>query len=162
MEKYLAENNLMFLFAVLCLTIIILRVIKYLVTDYSRNKRFYTYIEENSYDPGMEETDDQGNPKYEIYVFDRSGDPNTPMVIPYKINHPYFINRWDVIFGVIFDKDKNRILLVDKNDEEGIVKYPFNSSKFEDGILISEVSFKGRSTELSIHLVPAGSSMPRP
>ena len=156
MEKYLAENNLMFLLAVLCLTFIILMVIKYLVTDYKRNKRFYDYIEENGYDPVINEGDDPSEPEYEIHIFDKSRKPgNDKMVIPYIANHPYYINNWGVIFAILTVKDHNKILLVDKNGE-GITSYPIVCEGSEDGISVKDVRYKRRSTDLVFYLLPPG------
>ena len=160
MEQYLGnlltDNNWIFLFAGIVLAIIIWKVIKYPVTDYKRNKRFYDYVEENGYDPVINEGDDPSEPEYEIHIFDKSRKPgNDKMVIPYIANHPYFINNWGVIFAILTDKDHNKILLVDKNGE-GITSYPIVCEGSEDGISVKDVRYKRRSTDLVFYLLPPG------
>ena len=162
MADLVRQNNLIIILVVIGLFFVFRKIINDLIPDYERNKRFYVYIEENSFDTDDNESDEYGNPKYEILVFDKAADPNNiPMVLPYKKDHPYFINKWNVIFAIINDSDNNRNLMVDKSGEE-IIEYPFNSVKFEDGVVLKDISFKGKTTELSIHLVPYGSSLPRP
>ncbi|MCR4792219.1 MAG: hypothetical protein K5871_05680 [Lachnospiraceae bacterium] len=120
-----------------------------LVKDYQKNKRFLDYINEYGGDSSEEELYEDGSPKKEIRVFTSDG----AMILPYRLNNPYYINNWKVTFAIFIDGNGDRYLLLDRNDKEDFEVIDLSMDRVELG----EITCKGKSSNLTIEVVRVSS-----
>ena len=111
----------------------------HIISDYQRNKRFYSYLEEFG-GPGDEEIlDENGSYKKSIDILHGA----KHFMVPYRPANPYWINNLDLQFAVIYDGGGKRFLVLD-TAERG----PMPILMSADRLTVGNVKIKGKTDDL--------------
>ena len=111
----------------------------HIISDYQRNKRFYSYLEEFG-GPGDEEIlDENGSYKKSIDILHGA----KHFTVPYRPANPYWINNLDLRFAVIYDGGGKRFLVLD-TVERGPMPIPMPV----DRLTVGNVKIKGKTDDL--------------
>ena len=113
-------------------------------SEYRRNKKFYSFLEEFG-GPGDEEILDE-NGSYKKGIDIHFGTEH--YTVPYRLAEPYMVNKLDLQFAVIYDGDGKRFLVLDT-----VEKGPIPILMTADRLTVGNINIKGKTYDLIFDII---------